>query len=237
MTRSFSRFYKTASHARVAEGHVVELDGRPVRTPGTRAPLVLPTAALAKAVAEEWRRQGDTVDPVAMPLTALGCTAIDLVPRRAEVASAVAAYASCDLLCYRVPEPAELAQRQHDLWQPWLDWAALHYDARLNVTTGIQPVTQPPEACQALGGAVAALDDARLAALSAATQTTGSLVLGLALVERALDAGRAFALAELEASHELEAWGMDAEAEKRRTALVEELTAAARFVQLLAHET
>ncbi len=52
------------------------LDGKPVRTPG-KAPLVLPTLALAEAVADEWRAQGERIDPATMPLTKLANSAID----------------------------------------------------------------------------------------------------------------------------------------------------------------
>lgn len=56
----------------------IMLDGRPVRTPG-RVPLILPTPALAEAVAQEWRDVGDSIDPRAMPLTGLANAAIDRV--------------------------------------------------------------------------------------------------------------------------------------------------------------
>ena len=233
MSKTFSRFYTKVTIDRADDGHAIHLDGRAVKTPGTRAPLVVPTRPLAAAVAEEWRRQEETVDPNAMPQTALACTAIDLADRRAEITAALAAYADTDLLCHRVPAPPALAERQQDLWQPWLDWAALTYDARLNVTTALLPAEQPPESKQAFSAAIAGMETFPLAALSATVKATGSLVLGLALVTRELDPDRAFELAELEATHEIESWGEDAEARKRREALYAELQATNRFVALL----
>jgi chaperone required for assembly of F1-ATPase len=56
------RFYKDVAVISGGAGHEIQLDGRPVRTPA-RAALALPTARLAEAVADEWRRQGDIVDP------------------------------------------------------------------------------------------------------------------------------------------------------------------------------
>lgn len=67
------RFWREVN---VGADHGIALDGRPVRTPG-RAALVLPTPALAHAVAAEWRAVGDTIDPRAMPLTGLANAAID----------------------------------------------------------------------------------------------------------------------------------------------------------------
>ena len=52
------------------------LDGKPVRTPA-RSALVLPTLALAQAIAAEWDAQGELLDPNAMPLTRLANSAID----------------------------------------------------------------------------------------------------------------------------------------------------------------
>ena len=102
---------------------VVRLDDRPVRTPG-RVPLALPTAALAEAVAGEWRAVGEMIDPRAMPLTGLANAAIDRVaPDRAGFARGLAAYADSDLFYYRAEQPPQLAQRQAAAWDPLLDWA------------------------------------------------------------------------------------------------------------------
>ena len=64
------RFYKDVAVKPEGGGLSVRLDGRPVRTPA-RAPLVLPTAPLGRAVAEEWRAQAAELDPRRMPLTGL----------------------------------------------------------------------------------------------------------------------------------------------------------------------
>ena len=88
------RFWKQVT----VEDRGLALDGRPVRTPG-RAPLVLPSDALAAAVAEEWRDVEDTVDPRAMPLTGLANAAIDrIAPDRTRFAASLAAYGENDLL-------------------------------------------------------------------------------------------------------------------------------------------
>ena len=39
-----------------------ELDGKPLRTPA-RDPLIVPTKALAEAIADEWNAVGETIDP------------------------------------------------------------------------------------------------------------------------------------------------------------------------------
>ena len=74
------RFYKDVAVTEDgAAASALKLDGKTVRTPG-KAELVLPTRALADAVAEEWRAQGERIDPATMPLTKLANSAIDGVP-------------------------------------------------------------------------------------------------------------------------------------------------------------
>lgn len=228
------RFYKAAGIAAQDDGFAVTLDGRAVRTPAGQ-PLRLPTRALAKAVAAEWQAQGDNVEPDTMPLMQLGATALDRVAAHREaIIDELLRFAASDLLCYRAEEPAELVERQRLVWQPLLDWAAAHHGAALLVTSGVMPVTQPVEALTALRRPVAALDDWRLTALQAMTAATGSLLLGLALLDGRLDADHGFAAAQLDELYQSELWGDDPEAESRRSRLHADIAAAARLVVLLA---
>jgi len=233
--RSFERFYTDATATPHEDGYAVNLDGRPVKTPGARVALTVPTEPLARAVAQEWADQGEQVEPGTMPLTALACTAHDVaVPRRADLVSGIVRYAETDLVCYRAPQPQALADREQELWQPLLDWLALTFDARLNTTTGILPIDQPAEAKQALTAAVDRYDAMHLAALSSSVHAAGSIAVGLALIQGRLTAAQAFDAAEVERSYQIEQWGWDKEAAAEREALMRDLDAAERFVGLLA---
>ncbi|WP_026871413.1 ATP12 family chaperone protein [Inquilinus limosus] len=228
------RFYKTVTVVPVGDGFGVALDGKPIRSPA-KAGFVLPSRALADAVAAEWAAQADDVVPATMPLMQLAATAIDRVaPNREHIVDTVAGYGGTDLLCYRAEAPAALAERQKAAWQPLLDWAMTALDAPLTATSGIVHQAQPDSSLAALRAAVAAQDDWRLTALHQATALTGSLVLGLALLAGRIDADTAFELAELDASFQIERWGEDAEAAARRATLRAELQAAARLVELAA---
>jgi chaperone required for assembly of F1-ATPase len=229
------RFYKSVSTAAAAEGGFsVMLDGKPVRTPA-KAPLAVPTPALAQALQTEWEAQGEQLEPTSMPLTQLASTAIDRVaPLREGVVEELLNYASTDLLCYRADDPEELIARQNAVWQPLVDWALTRFDARLAVARGVMPVEQPPEALTALRRAVEAYDQWRLTALQMATAATGSLVLALALMEGRLDASGAFAASQLDELFQAELWGEDWEAVERRDRLLADVTAAARFKDLVA---
>ncbi len=228
------RFYRTARAVETREGYGIALDGKPVRTPA-KHPLVVPSRTLAEAIAEEWRAQGETVEPLRLPLTRLASIALDLVaPRRAAVIEEVVRYAGTDLVCYRAEHPPELVQRQQTHWQPLIDWVALRYDAPLSVTAGIVPREQRADTIKAFAAAVATYDTNRLAALHLATAACGSLVVALALIEGRVDADAAFAAAELDESYEIERWGEDPEQARRRAALKGDIALAARFAALLA---
>ena len=55
------RFWREVRVTPLAAGHQIELDPRPLRTPARHA-LVPPSAALAEAIAGEWRAQGEEVE-------------------------------------------------------------------------------------------------------------------------------------------------------------------------------
>lgn len=231
------RFWDRAQ-ARAEGAHwLVALDGKPVRLPGG-PPLLLPARPLAEAVAEEWQRaggaKGGEMSYDDLPLTRLAGTAQErIAPDPEPVALELARYGESDLLCYRAAHPAALVARQHAAWQPWLDWAATRYGAPLRTTTDLRHIPQDPEALAALAAAVAAHPPHGLAALGIAVPALGSLVLGLALAEGALDAAEAHAIAHLDETLQAETWGPDDEAEARLANLGADIAVAARLLALL----
>lgn len=228
------RFYASvAVEAAAAGGFAVLLDGKPIRTPA-RARLVLPSAGLAGAIAEEWAGQGERVQPRTMVLTGMANTVIDRIgQRRDEVAREIARYGENDLLCYRAEQPADLVRRQAQSWDPLLDWLRQRHGVELAVATGIVHRPQPPEGLAVLSRLVAAVDAWRLSPLHQFATLSGSLVIALALLEGALDVDDAFASAELDALYQAEYWGEDSEAADVRQARLAALRSAARFLALL----
>jgi len=127
------RFYKETAVDLGDGGHRILLDGRPMRTPA-KAVLVVPTRALAGAIAAEWGEVPDKAEINAshLPLTRLAATGLDRVTtQRTRVIEDTAKYAGSDMLCYRATAPSSLVQQQIETWQPLLDWAAERYGARL----------------------------------------------------------------------------------------------------------
>ena len=227
------RFWKTAEANPVDGGWIITLDRRPVKTPG-RASLIVPTEALARAIAEEWARMDGEVDPGAMPLTAIANAAIDRVaPGREASAAGLARYGESDLICYRAEGPQGLLARQEASWGALLAWARRRYDVDFATTHGLTPVTQPPVTVERLAHAVGTLDPFRLAALSPLVTIGGSLIIALAVLEKAVGCDQAWDAVSVDEHWQLEQWGADAVAEAALADRRRDFLAAARFLELL----
>ncbi|MGK2909799.1 MAG: ATP12 family chaperone protein [Sphingobium sp.] len=227
------RFYKQVDTKAADGGWQIALDGRIVRTPA-RAFLLLPTAILADAVVAEWDAQGDDLDPLTMPATGFANAAIDQIgPNKQEFAANIARYAETDLLCYRAEGPAPLASRQAAEWDPWLEWARRRYDVAFHTTTGIVHVAQPSETLARLSQAVSAYDAFKLAPLSTLVTLTGSLILGLAVMDADADPDIVWNAAELDAIWQAELWGQDAQAQALAAAHRREFDAAVAFCRMV----
>lgn len=226
------KFWTTASAVPVEGGFTVHLDGRPVRTP-LKAPLILPTLALAEAVAAEWQAQEGTVKPETMPFTRMANSAIDKVrPQFAAVADLLAEYGGSDLLCYRAEGPADLVARQAQSWDPLLNWARQELGAALRSTTGVMPVAQSEASLAALRSLVHAFGPFELAAFHDLVSISGSLVLALAVARDRIGAEEAWTLSRVDEDWQIALWGEDEEAAEVAARKRDALLLADRFLRL-----
>jgi chaperone required for assembly of F1-ATPase len=225
------RFWQNAAAAPHDGAWRIVLDGKPMHLPGG-LPLQVESEALARALAAEWQNAGATWSMGDLPLTRLAATALHrIAPDPAPTVAALAKYAASDCLCYRAEHPEALMVRQHHAWQPWLDWAAATYGARLHVSHGIMPVRQPDQALTALEAALARRTIWELAGLGVLVPAYGSLILGLAVAEGQLTAAAAHALAALDELFQESKWGEDADADARRTAMARDVAHAETFLR------
>ena len=209
---SARKFWTTATAVPVEGGFTVHLDARPVRTP-LKAPLVLPTLALAEAVAAEWDAQDGKVNPETMPFTRTANSAIDKVaPQFDAVAAMLAEYGGSDLLCYRAEGPSELVERQARAWDPILVWAYEAFGADLIVTPGVIHVAQAPESLAILHQKVGEMTPFQLSAFHDLVALSGSLVLALAVTEGRVTAEEAWSLSRIDEDWQISLWGEDEEA-------------------------
>ena len=227
------RFWKHVTALGEGDGFAIHLDERAIRTPA-RALLVVPTEALANAIADEWRSVEGEIDPRAMPLTGLANAAIDrIAPEREAYACGLAKYGEADLACYRSEWPPELVSRQEASWDELLAWGRRRYDVDFSTTTGLLHVPQARATIDRLEQAVIELDPFHLAGLSPLVSIGGSLIAALAVLEKTIGAEAAWEAVTIDDRWQLEQWGGDEEAvaalENRRR----DFLAGARFLDLL----
>ena len=118
-------------------------------------------------------------------------------------------------------------------WDKLLAWARRRYDVDFATTSGLLHVPQPPPTVERLSHAVAALDAFRLAGLSPLVTMGGSLLAGLAVLEKAMTAEEAWDAVSVDERWHLEQWGSDAEAETDLENRRRDFLSAARFLDLL----
>jgi chaperone required for assembly of F1-ATPase len=228
------RFYKEVAIKDEGEGRAsLRLDGKPVRAPG-KAPLVLPTLALAEAIAGEWRAQKERIDPTTMPLTKLASSAIDGVSGHEQaVIDDILAFAGADLLCYRAQGPRGLVEAQAKHWDPVLAWAKDALRAPLMLSQGIVHIAQPGASLDRLKKSLVGRDVFSLAALHVMTSLTGSALLALAVALGRMTPEEAWGAAHVDEDWQISQWGEDAEAAQRRKNRWRDFEAAARLLTLV----
>lgn len=226
------RFYKQVSVGQNEEGWRVLLDGRGLKTVSGRA-QVLPTQALAEALAEEWADQGDEIDPASFVLRDMADYAIDVVGQdRSDAIRSLVAYAGTDTLCYRAEPDEPLHERQLEVWEPLLHAAEQRWDVHFERIDGIMHRPQPAATLTRMEAVLAAESDHVLAAVNTLTNLASSLVIALAALAPEADADALWDVANLEEDWQASLWGKDAEAEERRAQRLAVFETAMRYARL-----
>lgn len=227
------RFYTEVASEPCEGGYRVTLDGRPIRTQGG-VPQVVPTAALAEALAAEWREQGETIDPAIFAFRDMADYAIDHVANdRATVIDTLLAYAETDTMCYRADPDEALYRRQREVWEPLLTAFETREGVRMERTSGVVHRAQPAETLEKLRVRLDTQDDFTLAALQPLSSLAASLSIALMALERDADITALWHAASLEELWQADLWGRDEAAEQRRERRGRDFAAAAEFARLV----
>jgi len=226
------RFWKTTATVPVEGGYAIELDGRPVKTPA-KAALVVPTAAMAAAVAAEWDAQSGEIDPLTMPVTRGGNAAIDKVAtQKSEVVALLAAYGDSDLLCYRAAGPEALIAAQTAKWDPLLAWADATFGVRLRSAEGVMHVAQDPDGQARLTAELDKLSSFELAAAHDLIGLSGSLIIALAVMHKHVAPSDGWMISRVDEEWQFSQWGEDEDARAQEKIKFDAFMDAARFFEL-----
>jgi chaperone required for assembly of F1-ATPase len=209
---------------------LIQLDGRLLKLPSGRA-LAVPFQAQAERIASEWAAVGQNFTPDDLPLTRLATTAQDRVRKsRTEIVEQLTAYGMNDLLCYRATDEPLLAQREEQVWQPWIDWTEKQFGITLKSTSGIIHIEQSARCRESFTAHLNTMNEYQLAGLGVIVPALGSLVLGLAVEAAALAPDAACECANLGELWQEARWGKDDEATARRQAVAEDVAVSAQFM-------
>jgi chaperone required for assembly of F1-ATPase len=211
------RFYKDVAVAPVDGGFGVTLDGRPVKTPGLKIPVVVPVAPIATAMAGEWAAQGEFINPGSMPMVRLINSGVEsgetIIPAfRAEIVK----FAAGDLLLYRADSPQVLVAAQEEHWDGALVRLARHFGVSFQPTFAIQHQNQPQATLDRLAEVLEGEQLLTLTAMVSMTGLTGSGLLTLAFWHNLLEADAVWAAAHVDEDFQISQWGEDEEAVARR---------------------
>ena len=226
------RFWREVTVGEADGGWRVLLDGRPIRTPRGAAQVV-PNAALAEAMAGEWRAQGDEVNPALFRFRDMADYAIDVVTTdRAALIRDLLAYAETDTLCYRADPDEPLYRRQIEVWEPLLTAFEAREGVRLERVSGVLHRDQPGASLVRLRERLDQLDPFVLAGVNTMAALAASLCVALSAIEPDADLDRLWQAASLEELWQAELWGVDEQAEARRVRRASDFSAAAGFARL-----
>ena len=228
------RVYERVDVEPSGDGFAIVLDKkRRLRSPKGKD-LYISGEALASAIAMEWDAQGAEIDPQTLRLTNLAGQSADITEaERTQIEASVVSYIETDLTCYRADEPPDLVSLQAAAWDSLLTWAHARYGQTPEVTTGVVPIVCEPSVVACFAAIVGAIDAHALAGLQKVTSISGSLIIGLAILERELDADAAWHACQIDESYQISRWGDDAEGSHAREIRRADLSAAVRFLVLL----
>lgn len=228
------RFYTDVGVAPVDGGFTVTLDGRQVRTPGRKIPVIVPAAAIATTMAGEWLAQGEFINPATMPTVRLINSAVesgeDNVPAfRAEIVK----FAANDLLLYRAESPQELVSEQELVWDGALVRIARHFGVSFQPIFGVIHQPQPQATLDRLAEVLESENLFTLTAMVSMTGLTGSGLLTLAYWHKLLTPDQVWSAAHVDEDYQISQWGQDEEAAERRVMRRSEFDTAVAVLEAL----
>jgi len=228
------RFYRDVTVEPAGQGFAVRLDGRAIKT-AAGEPQLLPSRALADALAREWDAQGEELNIALFRFRDLADYAIDIIgTERTAALGKLIAFAETDTLCYRADPEEALFRHQEEVWEPLLTGFEAREGIRMERVSGIMHRPQPPETLKKLRVRLNALDQFTLAGLHTVTSLAASLVIGMCALDPGADADLLWSAANLEELWQADLWGQDAETQDRLAKRRREFGNGVGFIRLAA---
>jgi chaperone required for assembly of F1-ATPase len=226
------RFYDEVGVTSTVGGWQVTLDGRGLKTvKGT--PQLVPTEALARAMASEWDKQSEEIDTSQFVFRDMADYAIDVVAvDQAEIVAKLLAYLETDTLCYRADPEDALFARQQEVWEPLLTAFEGNERVELVRISGIIHRPQSETTLAKLRARLEQQDPFALAGLETLASLSASLSIAWMASDPVCDINALWDAASLEEDWQADLWGRDYEAQERRERRRVDFLKAFEFVRL-----
>lgn len=228
------RFYEDVSIGEAEGGWQVLLDQRGLKTV-TGQEQIVPSKALAKALAREWADQGEEIDTTRFQMRDTADYAISHVAaQREETVSKLLAYGETDTLCYRADPEEALFNKQLQVWEPIVEGFEAREGVKLARAFGVMHKAQDEASLATLRSKLEGLDPFTLAGLELLASLAASLIIALEVLEPGSDPEQLWRAASLEEEWQADLWGRDSQAEERRAKRRSDFLGAAEWLALLA---
>ncbi|GJQ09147.1 hypothetical protein GpartN1_g6655.t1 [Galdieria partita] len=202
------RFYKQAfTVERIPGVHCVSLDGKLLRT-RTGKFLESHCRELSLVVASEWEAQQSRIRPSSMPVTSLLTTSIDLTKEhRQQFLKTLLEFFNTDTVCIRASYPEGLVLRQRVLWDPLIAYLSENWNIQIRTSEDLFGISQDSESLERVYRYLESQSSLFITALHSATSTAKSLIIGLALSEKAISTKQAMEACRCEEDFQIQYWG------------------------------
>jgi chaperone required for assembly of F1-ATPase len=230
------KFYKSVSIQEIDQGYSICLDGKAIKTQNKNL-LFTKKKNLADLIVKEWDSQGEDIKASYMYFTQFLGTAIDYICiQRNIISEKLMNFLNTDLLCFRTTYPADLANRQETLWDPWIKWFDKEAGVELKVTRDLIALEQPGKAIAYVGSVLEKLDDNALTICHFITTLSGSIILGLAFIEGKISPEEVLEIINVEDNYKAEVYneahhGRAPHVETKLDLLKAELAASEQYLQ------
>eukprot|EP00750_Incisomonas_marina_P000518 INCI10404.3.p1 GENE.INCI10404.3~~INCI10404.3.p1 ORF type:complete len:317 (+),score=58.72 INCI10404.3:88-1038(+) len=200
------RFYKRTGYRESPERpgfFEVTLDGRAVKS-GGRETLRVPSIDMAMMIAAEWGAQGKVLEPAAMPTMSMAATAQLMGDKRQSVIDNLLKFVETDTVCVRSApgEDKKLIANEKKHWDPIVAWFREQY-GEFHTANGFIMPDQPEETAENVRKELNRMDDWRLTAVQALTQSAKSIAIPLKLFHGKISTEEAFTAARVEEQHQI----------------------------------
>ena len=154
----------------------------------------------------------------------------DVAQHREEIIERMVNFSLTDTLLFRNPDAVELIEEERKVWDPIVDWAKEKMAVDFKASESLEVPIENNASLPRLQVFLESLSDKELVAFYEVSKITKSVLLAAAFVRGKVNAEDAFRAAFLEEIWQADKWGHEAQADKRRDEIKQELKDVENFL-------